>query len=63
MKSSGFLYNSELEETVDNALHQIKEKEYASELLEAGIAEENIRMYEFDFEGKRVLIGSMEINN
>ena len=52
-----------MEETVDNALHQIKEKEYASELLEAGIAEENIRMYEFDFEGKRVLIGSMEINN
>lgn len=52
-----------LEETVDNALHQIKEKEYASELLEAGIAEENIRMYGFAFEGKRVLIGSMEINN
>ena len=45
-----------LEETVDNALHQIKEKEYASELLEAGIEEKNIRMYGFAFQGKKVLI-------
>ena len=52
-----------LEETVENALHQIKEKEYAAELLEAGIAEENIRMYGFAFEGKRVLIDSAEMKN
>lgn len=50
-----------LEETVENALRQIKEKEYAEELLEAGIVEENIRMYGFAFEGKRVLIGGMEM--
>lgn len=47
-----------LEETVDNALRQIREKEYAAELLEAGVAEENIRMYGFAFEGKEVLIGT-----
>ena len=52
-----------MEETVENALHQIKEKEYAAELLEAGIAEENIRMYGFAFEGKRVLIDSAEMKN
>lgn len=45
-----------LEETVDNALRQIKEKEYSAELLEAGIAEGNIRMYGFAFQGKKVLI-------
>ena len=45
-----------LEETVDNALRQIKEKEYSAELLETGIAEGNIRMYGFAFQGKKVLI-------
>lgn len=46
-----------LEETVENALSQIKEKEYLTELTEAGVMKENIRMYGFAFEGKKVLIG------
>ena len=39
-----------VDHTPEEAIAQIKEKEYASELLEAGIAEENIRMYGFAFE-------------
>ena len=46
-----------LEETVQAALKQIKEKKYDTELLKAGVKKERIRHYGFAFEGKRVLIG------
>lgn len=45
-----------LEETAQNALEQIKEKNYKEELIEAGINENNIKAYGFAFEGKNVLI-------
>ena len=45
-----------LEDTVKNALKQIKEKNYAAEVLEAGIVKENIKMYGFAFKGKKILI-------
>lgn len=45
-----------LEDTVKNALKQIKEKNYVAELLEAGIVKENIKMYGFAFKGKKILI-------
>ena len=47
-----------LEETVQSALMQIKEKNYDDELLARGIPKEKIRHYGFAFEGKNVLIGS-----
>lgn len=46
-----------LRDTVESALAQIKEKQYASALLAKGIPEERIRCYGFAFEGKKVLIG------
>lgn len=45
-----------LEETAQNALEQIKEKNYKEELIEAGISENNTKAYGFAFEGKNVLI-------
>lgn len=45
-----------LEETVENALLQINEKNYDTELLSWGIAKERIKHYGFAFEGKNVLI-------
>jgi hypothetical protein len=47
-----------LEDTVKNALAQIEEKQYETELTDAGIKPENIRKYGFAFEGKTVLIGN-----
>ena len=47
-----------LEETVQSALVQIKEKNYDAELLARGIPKEKLRHYGFAFEGKNVLIGS-----
>ncbi|MDO5423507.1 MAG: AAA family ATPase [Eubacteriales bacterium] len=47
-----------LEETVQNALKQIEEKQYAAELISGGLPKTRIRAYGFAFEGKKVLIGS-----
>ena len=55
------VYNSRkeksLEDTVYNALAQIEEKKYESELRNRGIHEDRIRKYGFAFCGKEVLIG------
>ena len=46
-----------LEEAVQAAHKQIKEKRYDEEILTLGIEKERIRHYGFAFEGKKVLIG------
>lgn len=46
-----------LEDTVQAALRQIKEKNYDAELLTRGVDRKDIRHYGFAFEGKKVLIG------
>ena len=47
-----------LEQTVQNALRQIEEKQYDTELLARGITKERIRHYGFAFREKKVLIGN-----
>ena len=47
-----------LEDAVQSALQQIKDKKYEAELLAQGIPKERIRHYGFAFEGKKVLIGA-----
>ena len=46
-----------LEDTVQTALTQIKEKCYDAELYDRGLKKEEIHHYGFTFEGKKVLIG------
>lgn len=47
-----------MEETVENALKQIEEKQYEVDLIARGIPKENIYKYGFAFRGKEVLIGN-----
>ncbi len=46
-----------LQTTVETALRQIEEKQYANGLIAKGVAPERIRCYGFAFDGKKVLIG------
>ena len=45
-----------LEDTATNALAQIEERKYETELITDGIASGNIRKYGFAFQGKECLI-------
>ncbi len=49
-----------LEETVETALKQIREKQYESVLIAKGWNTEHIKQYGFAFQGKEVLIGSFK---
>ena len=46
----------ELADTAENALSQIEEKKYDTDLLQRGIPADNILKYGFAFEGERCLI-------
>ena len=53
---SEYDHEKELEDTAVNALAQIEEKKYSTDLMEQGIPEENILKYGFAFKGKKCLI-------
>lgn len=46
-----------LEDTAMNALRQIEDRQYDTDLLQKGIHPENILKYGFAFEGEKCLIG------
>ncbi len=46
-----------LEKAVENALKQIEDRKYDTELIARGIPQEKIRHYGFAFDGQTVLIG------
>ncbi|WP_330363897.1 AAA family ATPase [Butyrivibrio sp. MC2013] len=46
-----------LEDTVQKALEQIREKNYDADLIARGVKKKDIHHYGFAFEGKKVLIG------
>ncbi len=48
---------ADLNETVKNALEQIRHKQYDAQLLARGFRADQIRAYGFAFQGKQVLIG------
>lgn len=48
-----------LEETLQAAFNQMKDKQYGQALIAGGIPEEDIHYYGIAFKGKEVLIGSM----
>lgn len=47
----------DLQQTVQAALQQIEDRQYAQTLLDHGIGHDHIRKYGFAFQGKKVLIG------
>ena len=48
---------ADLNATVNNALEQIRHKQYDAQLLARGFRADQIRAYGFAFQGKQVLIG------
>ena len=51
------LKENTMEETVENALKQIEERQYETDLIARGVPKDNIYKYGFAFRGKEVLIG------
>ena len=51
------LKENTMEETVENALKQIEERQYETDLIARGVPKGNIYKYGFAFRGKEVLIG------